>query len=289
MTDNKQTMYEILEVSPSASLPEIKAAHKLLTRSLISEKLGLRREEIELKLQMLDVALNTLSNQAARDAYDAQLASRKIPANIALSPITDVMTRGSDSRALMLAAAIVDTHKMAAYSGKSHVTPLAIMSTTVDSSVSSIKKILRAITGLLAMGAVIKVALMILANNRPERPPDAVSKTDEKVIIQEYYQQNGVRPGSKAEVDLLEIENRRKVNEQRAAELEQKKKDEEYSRFVEESKRKGEQVSYDMQRAEEQARYQSEREKQRLQQEEIQKEQAERERIAEARRKLGLN
>lgn len=293
MPDKKQTMYEILEVSPNASLPEIKAAHKLLSRALVSEKLGLRREEIDLKLQVIDLAFNTLSDQAARDAYDAQLATLNTPENIALPLNANAVSRRADSRSLKIAAAIEDTHKMAASIEGSQLAPLAIMSTTVTNSVSSLKKILTMIISLLAMGAVFKVALMILGNRQPAHPTGAVSKAEEKVILQEYYQEHGVRPGSRVEADLLEVENRRKVNEQRAAALEKQKQDEEYSRFVEESRRIGNQVSADLQRAEERARYEEEQKQRQLEQEKREKEEAEQEaeriRVQDARRRLGLN
>lgn len=286
-------MYKILEVSPDASLPEIKVAHKLLTRALVTEKLGLRREEIDLKLQMLDLAFNTLSDQEARDAYDAQLATHKTPENIAVPVNTNVVSRRPDSKSLMIAAAIEDTHKMAASIDAGYPTPLTIMATTVNSSASSLGKLLRVFVGLLVLGFVINGALAILGNRRQEHPTSAVSKAEEKVIIQEYYQEHGVRPGSKEEVDLLEIENRRKENERRAAALEQQKKDEAYNQFVEESRRMGDQVSRDLQRAEERARYEAEQKQQQLEQTKRQKEEegqeAERMRVAEARRRLGLN
>ena len=36
-----------------------------------------------------------------------------------------------------------------------------------------------------------------------------MSKAEEKVILQEYYQTHGVRPGSRIEADLLEAENKK--------------------------------------------------------------------------------
>ena len=114
MTYKKQTMYEILEVSSNASLLEIKVAHKLLIRTLVTEKLDLRREEIDLKLQMLDLAFNSLSDQASREAYDAQLSMHQTPVDTASPPNTNAVLRGTDSRSLMIAAAIENIHGIAA-------------------------------------------------------------------------------------------------------------------------------------------------------------------------------
>lgn len=268
MADKKQTMYEILRVSPFASLSEIKTAHKLLTESLAAEKSGLKREEIDLKLQMLNLALNTLSNQADRDAYDARLAARKFSAHTSLRPSTSLVSQSNDAKALMIAAAIEATHSRGASSDKGP-SLLTVMAATADKSASSLWKILRIVAGLLVLGIVIKVASVIVGGRQPSLPGGTISKAEEKVIIQEYYQQHGVRPGSKEEVDLLELENRRKANEERAAALLQEKQDQEYRRFVEESRRTGEEVSNNLRREEERMR-------------------AERKRVQENRRRLGL-
>jgi curved DNA-binding protein CbpA len=291
VTDKKQTLYEILGVSPSASIAEIKVAHRLLTRSLLSEKLGLRREEIDLKLQVLDLAWNTLSNQADRDAYDAQLAARTPPANIALRADSNLVPQRAVPGPLMIAAAIEAIHDKSVSSESGRLTPLAVMATTVDRSVSSLWKILKVIAGLLVLGVVISAASAILAGRQARQPGGAISKAEEKVIIQEYYQQHGVRPGSKEEVHLLEIERLRKVNEERAATVGKEREDREYKRFVEESRRQAEQVSSDLQRAEEQARQKAEREKQQAEERQRQKEEAEQEaerrRLEAARQRMG--
>jgi hypothetical protein len=293
VTDKKKTLYELLEVSPSASLPEIQAAHKRLSRQLVSGKYDLSREDIEFELKVIDVALQTLSNQASRDAYDAQFAT-PVTTEMTVVPLNaNALSIRADDKSLKLAAALEDSHNMTTAILNSHESPLKIVSTTIDSSVMSLKKILKVIAGMMVLGVVIKGGAMILAGNQAGHPPGGISKADEKVILQEYYQVHGIRPGSKAEADLLEVENRRKENEQRAAELEKKKHEEEYRQFVEESRRIGDQVSADLKRAEENARYEEAQKKRQQEQEQRQQEEADRDaeriRVQEARQRLGLD
>lgn len=277
-------MYEILEVAPSASLPEIQAAHRRLSRNLMLGKLGLSREDIQNNLKLIDWALQTLSDQSSRDAYDAQLATRIAPKN-AVVPVTD------GAMPLKLAAAIQQTYKATAAIETGPESPLGIISATAASSASALTKIFRVLVGLFALSAVVKCSTMILASHQPGRAPEAVSKAQEKVIIQEYYQTHGVRPGSKAEADLLEVENRRRENAQREAAREKEQEERKYHRFVEESRQLADQVSENIRRDEERARYEEERKRQYAEQARRQKEEAEREaeriRLEEAWRKFG--
>lgn len=292
MANVKKTLYEILEVQPNASLSEIQAAHKRLSLHLVSGKSGLSREDAELNLKVIDMALHTLSVQSSRDAYDAQLAPLQEPARAVVPRNDNAVLRGSDVVPLRIAAAIEDTHRMAAAIESDHKMPLAVISKTVDGTVSALKKILAVIGFLLALGMVIKVASM---NSQTENSSAETSKAEEKVILQEYYQEHGVRPGSKVEADLLDVENRRKENERREAAYEKERQDSEYRQFVEESRRRGEQVSENLRRDEERARYEEEQKKRQAEQERLRLEEAENNRIEEdrrrteeARRKLGL-
>lgn len=270
MDKAKKTLYEILEILPGASLPEIKAAHRLLSRKLLLGKPGLSREDIDFNLKLIDLALSTLSDQVSRDAYDAKLAASKAPA-YALVP------RDADATSLQIAAAIETSQKMTGAIERIPESPLKIISATAATSVSALRKILAAIAGLMALGVVIKVSTFVLAGGQSGRSADGVSRADEKVRIQEYYQTHGVRPGSKIEADLLEVENRRKENEQREAAREKKQEEDRYRQFVEESRRVGREASESVRRAEEHARYEEERRKQQLERERREREAAERE------------
>lgn len=290
MKNVKKTLYEILEVSPSAPLPEIRAAHKRLSLQLVSGQSGLSREDAEFNLKVIDVALQTLSIQSSRDAYDAQLAPL-ISSTAAVVPLkVNAVSLGANAATLKIADAIENSHRMVAAIKSGHLAPIKVVSTTISSSISALKKIIAIIGFVLALGTVIKLVSM---NGQSSRSTSEVAKAEEKVLLQEYYQTHGVRPESKAEADLLEVEARRKENAQREAALEKRQQEERYSRFVEESRREGDRVSENLHRGEERARREEEQRKQRLEQEKRDKEEAEREadriRIEKERRKLGLD
>ena len=106
-----------------------------------------------------------------------------------------------------------------------------------------------------------------------------IAKAEEKVILQEYYQAHGVMPASRAEAELLEKESRRAENAAREATMETRRAEDKNARFIEESRRIGDQVSANLQRAEQQARYEAENKKQQLAQERRYQEAAERDRV----------
>jgi len=289
----KKTMYEILEVSPTASHADIKAAHKRLSIELMSGTLGLSREECNFRLNVLDVALHTLSVPVSRDAYDAQLASTNATGKVAFPIKSNVVSLGDEAKALRIVAAIEDNYKIAAANIDSFQFPIKEVFSTVSVSARSLKRLLRVIIGLLVLGFVLKMGQMAFASRQAGRPSSEVARAEEKLIIQEYYKKYGVRPASRAEAEFLEQENRRKENEQREAAFEEKKKEEEYSRFVEESRRIGDRVHANLVRDEERERYEEMQRQRDLAEEKRQREEAaqeeERMRIENERRKLGLN
>lgn len=260
MTDKKQTMYELLGIQQSATLPEIKSAHRHLTRSLVSGESGLGKDEINHKLQVLDLALNTLSVQWSRDAYDAQLAAHNPSVHVDLPALNAMkVPQKSAFNSLQVAAALEETREMVNSRMNDPLAPLAIASSTVSSSVSALRKLLRLAGGVLALGAVIQVGLIISGSRMGQPYPEARAKAEEKVIIQDYYQKHGVRPASRAEAEALQKENQKQAQAQEKAELQKQQEQENYSRFVEESQRQSAQVSYDLQRAEESDRLEKER------------------------------
>jgi flagellar biosynthesis GTPase FlhF len=187
---------------------------------------------------------------------------------------------------LKIAAAIEANQKIANALQSIDDSPLKLISATAASSASALKKIFRVIAGLAVLGVVIKISTMIMAGRQPTA--GGISKADEKVILQEYYQTHGVRPASRIEADLLEVENRRKENEQRQAEREKQREEDQYRKFVEESRRIGNQVQENLRRDEERARYEEAQQKRRLEQEQEAQRQAERARIEEGRRRAGM-
>lgn len=292
MTVKKKTMYEILDVSPTASYADIKASHKRLSLELMSGKLGLSREDCNFKLNLLDVALHTLSAPIFRDAYDAQLASAAAPGNLALPMKFNIVSTGDEAKALRIVAAIEDNYKIAVASMGSHQFPLKEISSTVSASTRSFKKLLKIIIGLAVLGFVLKTGQMALSFRQAGRPSIEVVKAEEKLIIQEYYKKYGVRPASRAEAEFLEKENRRKENEQREAVFAENKGEDEYRRFVEESRRQGDHVHDNLVRTEERERYEEMQKRHYLAEQKRHQEEAAQEeenrRFENERRKLGL-
>ena len=285
-------MYEILEVSPTASFPEIKTAHKRLSLALMSGMPGLSREDVNFKLNLLDVALHTLSVPVLRDAYDAKLASTTTPGNPLLPVKANAMTLVDTAKANQIVAAIEDSQKLAAAMMQINQFPVKEVSSTVRMSVSSLKTILRIVIGLIVLGFFIRMGQTAVAFRHAGQPTSDELKAEDKLVILEYYKKHGVRPASRAEAELLEKEFRRKESEQSMAKAEEQRKEREYRRFVEESRREGEYVHEDLVRDEEMAqreraqRQRNEAERQRYQEEAAKR--AEDTRIANERRKLGL-
>lgn len=278
MTTNKKTLYEVLEVSPNASDSEIEAAYQRLSQNLLSKKTGLNHEDIDFKLKVINVAFHTLSVPRIRDAYDARLAALNMPAIVAapsnvdaMSIKADAVSLKADAMALKADAVMLKADAMSLMltdaplkiedGNKSH---LSVFIAFITSLASPFKKILLFIGSLIATAMVLQVLFMLFVNRQVV---DEASKAEEKLMIQEYYQEHGVRPGSKIEADLLETENRRKENEEREAEQEKKRQDYEYQRFVEESRQIGAQAADHLRREEETARYEEEQRKQQFEQE----------------------
>lgn len=291
MSNKKKSMYGVLQVSPTASYSEIKAAHKRLSLALMSNSSGLSREDINFQLNVLDVALHTLSVPALRDAYDAELVSPTAIATV-VAPITaNSFALGDEAKSLRVAAAIEDSQKMAAVAMAANQFPVKVITSTATISARSLKHILRAVIGMLVLGFVLKMGQMGMSHAGGSS--DDIAKAEEKLIIQEYYEKYGVRPASRAEAELLEQENRRKENAQREAEFAEKRKEDEYRRFVEESRSMGERVTADRIYAEQREQYAA-MEKQREQEEEKRMQEAaaqeaERMRIENERRRFGMN
>ena len=313
MTNKKKTLYEILEVLPNATSEEIQASHQSLSQKLQSKRTSLNSEDIEFKLKVINVAFQTLSVQMSRDAYDAQLSTLNSPANLALTHHVVVRTPGADAMSLKADAMSLKADAMSlkadavllmadAMSLKVKTAPQRNIDGGADSEQSAakiffsilanlappFKKLLMIIGSMAAVGMVFQVVFLLITNRQTEHGTSAVSTAEEKLMIQEYYQEHGVRPGSKIEADLLDVENRRKENEQRQAAFDKQREEERYRQFIEESRRMGKQVSEELRREEEKAREAAELEQQRLAQEKRDEEEKERIRIELERQKLGL-
>lgn len=86
----KKTLYEILEVLPTDDFPEIRAAHARLSEALQMQQAHLSRENYNLQVRLLNIALSTLASRATRDVYDAQLSLQAARTDTAFSATSKV-------------------------------------------------------------------------------------------------------------------------------------------------------------------------------------------------------
>jgi len=254
-------MYEILEVPPTASLAEIKAAHKRMALKIMSGASGLSREDCEFNLQLLDVALHTLVVPALRDAYDAELAVT--PANMPVPYKPNIVSiEGGESTALQMVAGLEDSRRMAAASLEGYQPQLKVVSSVVNSSVKSLKTLMRILISLAILGSVLQMAQCGLAARQAGRIPPEEKLAEDKVIIQEYYQIHGVRPASRAEAERLMQEHQREKNVQREAGFKEEQKARENQYLAEAARREGENIHDNLVRAEMEQERQKQREAQ---------------------------
>lgn len=324
MANKKKNFYEILEVLPNASYSEIKDAFQRLTQKLQSEKTELNREDIDFRLNVINFSFHTLSVPLSRDAYDAQIAPSGLSEKGSSSNSTIVVQQNADdltlkAEALLLRAdaaalradalllrADATTTRTGSTSLRTTLTQdydegyfksvWAIFSSAIGSVSSSFKRILTVLGGLIAFVMVMQVLFLIFSNRQPAPTSSGLSKAEEKLYLQNYYQENGVRVGSKIEADLLDVERKRIQNEERTAEAESRKREEiarKEQQFVENSRRMGERVSENLRREEEHEREKNERKQQYLDEANRRAEQAENDRIEREmeryRRNLNIN
>lgn len=256
MAQTKKSMYEILGVSPTASQAELKAAHRRLSFEIMSGKLGLDPEDCKLRLQVLDVALNTLSDPVSRDAYDMQQvaasqANTALPARLASGSVSN------EVQALQLATAVDSILKSNTAAIDERQLQFKAVSQTVGASLRSVKTILRIIGLLLLLGMVLRMGGCMMAARKPVFPAGVVAKAEGKLIVQAYYKKHGVRAANRAEVEALEAENRARETARREDEFKQRRAEDEAQRFIEDAQNNFRRAEMEQERAQAEARYQA--------------------------------
>lgn len=256
MAQTKKNMYEILGVASTASLAELKAAHRRLSFEIMSGKLGLSPEECKLQLQVIDIALNTLSDPVSRDVYHMQQAAAN---QVTPTPQTKPASAsiGAEGHALQLAMAAEDILKGSVTAIDDRQFQFKAIAQTVGASFRSLKIILRIIVLLLVLGMVLRMSGCMLTARKTVIPPAAVTKAEGKLIVQAYYKKHGVRVANRAEVEALEAENRARENARREETFNQQKSEDEAQRFIEDSQSNFQRQELEQQRAEAEARYQA--------------------------------
>jgi diphthamide biosynthesis protein 4 len=71
------THYEVLDVSPNATLEEIKAAHRQLVLQSHPDKVGSHQEEHDVRFRLVQQAWECLRSSSSRQEYDMELSLQK--------------------------------------------------------------------------------------------------------------------------------------------------------------------------------------------------------------------
>ena len=268
----KQSLYEILGVDERAGLPELQAAFNARMSALEQTRGTMAAQVFSDKVQVLRVALSTLSDAVYRLTYDAKLAAARDPVGapgggLALVPMAaDAAKASNDVRAdaLSLRADALslraDAMMLRAQTESPRAHSADMARTVASGTLTGFKYLTRAI-GLLVIVAVAAFGLTRCMNgDSSDYRARAEAKMAEKTALQEYFQTHGVRPANMAELELLEAERRRRENNERAGSQDQTKAEREARQFEEDSRRRGREVSENLQVAEERAERARERE-----------------------------
>ncbi len=262
----KKTLYEILGADPGAGLADLQAAFNARMSALEQARNSMAPQAYTDQVQVLRVALNSLSDAAFRWTYDAKLAAARNPVGtpdlgLALVPIPPEATThaSNDIRAdaLSLRADALSLRADAMMLRSQGVSPRSepadVARSVAAGTVTGFKYLTRAI-GLLVLVAVAAFGLTRCINGDPsERRARLEAKVAEKTVLQEYFQTHGVRPANMAELELLEAERRRRENSERAGSQDKTKAEREARQFEEDARKRGREVSRDLQLAEERA------------------------------------
>ena len=286
---SKKSLYEILEVAPDATYPEIRASHEARLKALESRQQILGRDDYNMQLSLLKVAFNTLSSPSSRDAYDALQINRSQPAKsksaLLVVPPSDpagAAALRADAMLLRAEALALRADAMGLKADVGSGLPVPKEESPVQASVrrllTSLKTLLLTLGTLAAIGMVLKVVFLSTASRPGVEAGGASGSADDKVFFQEYYQTYGVRPASRAEAALMDAE-RRKSEEaaraQRMQETAQQKTVQAEQKFEDDARRRAEQVSSELRYTEERAREAQQAEERRAEEAKRMREEAE--------------
>ncbi|GAB4087382.1 hypothetical protein [Hydrogenophaga soli] len=286
----KRSLYDILGIAQDAPVEDIQNAYQDRLTQLEQARERLGGDQFNDRLQVLRLALSTLTDAAARLSYDAKLAASRPASTPSSSP--------PSAQALSLAPLPADAASVQAEALSLRADALALradamllraglesqLARPAEPAAMQYAKLFTRAVGLLVIVGVSAFALTRCMTSRTQVDRlQMESQASEKAALQDYQNTHGVRPANVAEMELLEAERRKAENQQRTTQWEKEKAEEAQRRFLEESRRRGEQVAEDLRRAEEQARLRAEREDERLRAIERAKEEAEQRRLEKER------
>lgn len=298
---NKKTLYEVLNVTPDASFEQIQAEYKSLTQNLESAASGLSVQDAAGQLKLLNMAFQVLRDTMSRAAYDAKLNQQTslalVPKTVDTEALTmkmEAATMKADAANLLAQAAMVNANALSLHYA---ATPHGLGAQASSSFFKTFR------FGFTVLGAIVAVSMVVMVvSGRRGSGPAMDVKAQEKAMLQEYYQTYGVRPSSKAEMDLLDAQRRKEESErrgeeavQRNAERDADKKDRAEQRLRDETDKLGRKVEENLRRGEEQARqlareeeYRQQQEQAKIQLDKMNREEVERANLRDYRRNLGL-
>ncbi len=303
---NKKTLYEVLNVSPSASFEQIQAEYKSATQRLESGASGLSAQDAAEQQKVVNIAFQILRDNMSRAAYDAKLNQQinqqtalalvpKVVDTEALTMKMEAAVLKADAAALMAQAAMINA---SALSLQYAASPQGLGAQASGSFFKTFR------FGFTVLGAIVAIGMVMMVFSGRRGSGAAVDvKAQEEMMLQEYYQTHGVRPSSKAEMDSMEAQRRKDESERRGqenvtrnAQRQADKTERDEQRFREETERLSRTVVENLRRDEEHARqlvreedYKNKQEQDKIQYEKTRKEEMERARLREERRKLGLS
>ncbi len=266
-----KTIFELLGLPSNATRAEVVTAYQALCRHFESGVHGLSPTLAEYKLSSLHAAMQAYS---AGDV-GTETGSSRMPTIMVASP--PVIWSEIDGESPLWAK---------------RRKKFAIMSSWTSTGL----KFLLGFLGIVFLFKMMFSYTAIQASNGHPESMGAMSKqAEEKIIIQEYFQETGHLASSRSEVDALRAEEKRKEDERRIelqAQREEEAQQREYERFVEESRQQGDVISYQLRQQEAQ---QQQIETQQKEQEELQRRyeeqervRLEQERVNAERRRLGM-
>ena len=259
-----KTAYEILAIRPNATQAEIRENYNKLIVSLKAQKSLFNPADYVLKLDSINQAYDVLATIGSKAEYDEQLRARTHLVKETPSPSvpTDPASLALRAEAISLRAEAISLRAdaLSIHSQVGAGRDAGHHSAGGQGLLPMFKKLAMLVGVTVAVWMVIQVAWLLFSARRMEVDAGVAASAREKIVIQEYYQTNGVRPSSAIEAELLEVQNRKKETEVRNLEREKSRQAENEQRFETEARRRADQVSAELRHSENEARERARRE-----------------------------
>lgn len=253
MKPDKKNLYELLQLAETASTEAVREAHDRRLAELQAQRNPHNGADIDFQIQTIKVALTTLSSPSSRLAYDDRLAQERSSARAVTArlhshqpPPTWDRELPPEAQAILLRAQGKGDKPT---DGETAAPAWFGIFSTAKSAVTRALLFI----GLLAVLGTLLQVMFFRSQIANTSPSDARTTAAEKAVLQEYFQTYGVRPASRADMDILEQERRQKEQARYQAERQQEQAARAQKQFEEETRRRADQVSASLRRAEEEA------------------------------------